>query len=493
MEGLFSAVELDDPDRDRLPGTRLQRVEVWNWGTFGGQVWPLAVGGRNSLLTGDIGSGKSTLVDALTTLLLPAHKIAYNKAAGAETRERDLRSYVLGFYKAERNETTGATKPVALRGPADYSVILGTFGNADFATTVTLAQVFWTKDVQRGQPQRFFVVADGALSIAEHFANFGHDVADLRRRLRAQGHQVHDTFTDYGRDFRRRLGIESEQAMELFGQTVSMKAVDNLNDFVRQHMLEPFDVRARLDALVVHFDDLAQAHEAVIRARAQLDLLGPLTADLDTHAEVTADLARLTAQRAALAIFLADRQQALLTDELARLDARSTRLEAQRSAAQSEADRLGAAERTLSLQIAGHGGDRIAHLEAELGRLDQQRLERHRRFDRFNDLLAAAGCDPITDIGQFEQARRAADRAAETATSVLAEEQNALTELRVDLRGVQQQKFEIERELRSLRDRRTNIPDHSLRLRAQLCQELRRTPDELPFAGELIQVTEQRA
>jgi uncharacterized protein YPO0396 len=43
---------------------------------------------------------------------------------------------------------------------------------------------------------------------------------------------------------------------------------------------------------------------------------------------------------------------------------------------------------------------------------------------------------------------------------------------------------------RSLRDRRTNIPAHSLQLRAQLCRELRRTPEELPFAGELIQVAE---
>jgi uncharacterized protein YPO0396 len=301
MEGLFSPVEVDDRNGERVPGTRLERVEVWNWGTFTGLVWGLDIGCRNALLTGDIGSGKSTLVDALTTLLLPPNKIAYNKAAGADTRERDLRSYVLGFYKSERNETTGATKPVALRGEKDYSVILGVFVNADYGTVVTLAQVFWFKDVQRGQPMRFYAVADGALSIAEHFANFGADVVDLRRRLRAQGVELHDSFTDYGRAFRRRLGIESEQAMELFGQTVSMKAVDNLNDFVRHHMLEPFEVRTRLDALVSHFDDLAKAHGAVLRARAQLDLLGPLMAELDTHAELSEELApRRAAGRVAL-------------------------------------------------------------------------------------------------------------------------------------------------------------------------------------------------
>jgi uncharacterized protein YPO0396 len=410
MDGLFSAVELDDHDTDRLPGTRLERVEVWNWGTFSGRIWALDVGGRNALLTGDIGSGKSTLVDALTTLLLPANKIAYNKAAGAETRERDLRSYVLGFYKAERNETTGATKPVALRGESDYSVILGVFRNADYNTTVTLAQVFWSKDAQRGQPMRFFAVADGVLSIAEHFADFGADVATSTKASPAQGVKLHDSFTDYGRDFRRRLGIDSEQAMELFGQTVSMKAVDNLNDFVRQHMLEPFDVRTRLDALVSHFDDLAQAHEAVLRARAQLELLEPLIAELDTHAELTAELARLGGQREALPFFLAERQEGLLHQQLAGLDQQAAQLSADRADAQAECDRLGAAERALSIQIAGQGGDRIATLEAELGRLAQLRDERRRRYDRCNDLLVAAGCDPISDLAQFGQARRTADQ-----------------------------------------------------------------------------------
>ncbi len=73
-------------------GFRLQRLEVYNWGTFDGRVWGLEPNGDNALLTGDIGSGKSTLVDAITTLLVPPQKHAYNKAAGADSRERTLRS-----------------------------------------------------------------------------------------------------------------------------------------------------------------------------------------------------------------------------------------------------------------------------------------------------------------------------------------------------------------------------------------------------------------
>jgi uncharacterized protein YPO0396 len=85
-EGAFSTVELGAAGR---AGYRLQHSEVLNWGTFDSQVWRFSPGAETALLTGDIGSGKSTIVDALTTLLMPAHKTAYNKAAGAEPRPRN--------------------------------------------------------------------------------------------------------------------------------------------------------------------------------------------------------------------------------------------------------------------------------------------------------------------------------------------------------------------------------------------------------------------
>lgn len=122
---------LDFVADDTLTGFRLQRLEVYNWGTFDRRVWILQADGNNALLTGDIGSGKSTLVDAVTTLLVPAHRVAYNKAAGADSRERTLKSYVLGYYKTERSEVSAAAKPVALRDNSNYSVILGVFHNGE--------------------------------------------------------------------------------------------------------------------------------------------------------------------------------------------------------------------------------------------------------------------------------------------------------------------------------------------------------------------------
>jgi uncharacterized protein YPO0396 len=143
---------LDFGADDARVGFRLQRLEVLNWGTFDKRVWRHELDGRNGLLTGDIGSGKSTLVDAITTLLVPAHRVAYNKAAGADARERSLRSYVLGHYKSERNELTGSARAVALRDASSYSVILGVFRNEGYDQAITLAQVFWLKN-RRASPR----------------------------------------------------------------------------------------------------------------------------------------------------------------------------------------------------------------------------------------------------------------------------------------------------------------------------------------------------
>ena len=96
---------LDFEANQEQRGYRLEALEVYNWGTFNHQIWAIRPSTKNALLTGDIGSGKSTLVDALTTLLVPHHRIVYNAAAGAQAKERSLRSYLRGEYRNVREGT----------------------------------------------------------------------------------------------------------------------------------------------------------------------------------------------------------------------------------------------------------------------------------------------------------------------------------------------------------------------------------------------------
>jgi uncharacterized protein YPO0396 len=474
------------------PGCRLHRLEVFNWGTFDKRVWAFEVDGRNALLTGDIGSGKSTLVDAITTLLLPANRISYNKAAGADTRERDLRSYVLGHYKAERNEETGGTRPVGLRDHRHYSVLLGVFANADADDYVTLAQVFRARD-EGGQPERFYVVADEDLSIAKHFAEPGESLTILRRKLRDAGASVFEHFPEYGKTSRRRLGIDSEQALDLFHQTVSMKAVDNLNDFVRTHMLEPFDMQQRIDGLISHFDDLTKAHEAVLRAKHQIELLRPIVTSLERHDSLDADLVRLGLVEAAMPFYFARRKADLLHAEIERLDDELGKLATKVASTAASTEELRGRERDLAISIAGHGGNELEHIAREVARLGTQRDSTKHRFDVFNDLLRKVDLAPVSTADQFLAARQLIDQRKGEAERQLADLDNKLTDEQLQDRKLREEGERVNAELCSLASRQSNLPHRSLTLREQLVADLQIEEAELPFAGELLQVRSDAA
>ena len=396
-----------------------------------------------------------------------------------------------GHYKSERNETTGVTRPVALRDTRHFSVILGVFANTGYATTVTLAQVFRTKDMGSGQPERFFVVADSDQSIAKDFSEFGTEFNSLKRRLGDGGARVYDSFPEYGRDFRRRLGIESEQAMELFHQTVSMKAVDNLNDFVRSHMLEPFDTKNHIASLIEHFDNLTQAHDAVLRARAQLELLQPLVAHLDSYDQISNARATLERQLAALPLYFADRTRQALLHELEVLAVQLQDLSQELESVEKNVRDLRETEAQLNLQIAGIGGDRLADIDRSIERHQRDKQTRQTKFDHFNTLLSQVGMEQVAVAEQFAASR---DRAAARQLELEIEHdaiENDLNERRFEHRSISEESEGVNKELHSLQTRRNNIPRTSLELRQRLCEDLAIEPDHLPFAGELIRVLEE--
>ena len=479
--------DLEFVSDDSRAGFRLQRLEVLNWGTFDKRVWRYELDGRNGLLTGDIGSGKSTLVDAITTLLVPAHRVAYNKAAGADARERSLRSYVLGHYKSERSEVTGSSRPVALRDATSYTVILGVFRNEGYGQVVTLAQVFWSKDPQ-GQPARLFVAAERSLSIAEDFGGFGSDITALRKKLRGANCELFDSFPPYGAWFRRRLGIEHEQALELFHQTVSMKSVGNLTDFVRSHMLEPFDVGTRIEALIHHFDDLDRAHQAVLKAKRQIEMLTPLVVDGQRHSELVAETQRWRDGRDALRSYFArikgdllDRRLASLNEEAVRLDGQMERLDTQRDAERTEVGRL---ERALR----DNGGDRLEELTAEIHRREQEKAQRRAKADRFTELLARIDEAPPADEEGFRLQQQSIAQRAEGLRERIAEVDDRKREEEYAFRKGREEHSALQAEIDSLQRRKSNISAAQIGIRDTLCSALGMGEDELPFAGELIQV-----
>ena len=368
QSGLFSLDDLTTDSSGTRPGFRLHRLELLNWGTFNKDVRTFRLDGENSLLTGDIGSGKSTVVDAITTLLLPANRIEYNKAAGAQKKERSLMSYVRGFHKSARSGLGDASRPVALRGPGTFTVVLGVFHNATLNKTISLAITLWATQ-EAGQPTRFYSIAEGEQSIKGDFSDFGTDLSKLKRRLRNDGVAVFDVFEKYGAAFKRHFGIGSAQAMDLFHRTVSMKQVENITHFVRTNMLEEDDVETRIKNLLHHFDDLKKAHNAVLRAKDQIRMLEPVRENAARHQTLTVEHSGAQQQREQLSAWFTSRKLELSEAHLLELERAAAKVSEQQTALTAE---LGSFTRELADlrdDIRTSGGGRIASLGAGRARM----------------------------------------------------------------------------------------------------------------------------
>jgi len=474
-----------------LCGFRLHRLEVYNWGTFNRQVWDIAPGGHNALLTGDIGSGKSTMVDAVTTLLVPHNRIIYNKAAGAVGRERDLYSYIRGEYKSEKDDLTQSAKAVPLRGDESFTVLLAYFHNSGLNQGVTLAQVFWIKD-QRRNPERFFVVVEGNLGIASHFSDFGNDILELKKRLKRLAQvKVLDNFKEYSTQFRRLFGIQNEQALELFYQTVSMKSVGNLTEFVRNHMLDSTDMEGRVKELCNNFDNLNRLHEAVLKAKRQVSQLIPLVENGTRYLELNDDITIFRGCRDALPAYFAFQKQGLLTCDIERLGLELKKTTYQLVAVKEEIDNLRLRENELSESIKENGGGRLDALAAEIAATVAERDRRRQKEEGYQRLAGHAGLQPARTEVDFFHNRTEAEQVLDGLTTESETIKKGELDLSIQLNALKEERKSYNDELDSLRRRTSSIPLKQLTLRSEMAKLLKVAEERLPFAGELLSVAEE--
>lgn len=481
----------EQTDEPAKLGFRLQRLEIYNWGTFDQKVWSLELKGDTSLLTGDVGSGKSTLVDAIITLLVPPKKVTYNKAADASAKERSLASYVRGYFAQKRTEDGGG-KPEALRDRNQYSVILGVFGDENLGVRVTLAQVFWFRDESTRYPARFYVLAEKTLSIRERFSNIGTDMRSFKKRLESDDYiHTYDDYPPYARDFRRKFGIRQEQAMDLFQQTISMKKVDELTGFVRQNMLEKPETEQDVANLLAHFRDLDEAHTAVVRAKKQQELLVPLVADGDRYYELLERQHHFSGMQKFLSAWFAEKDFHFLERDLQGQQSNLSEDKEKQKKIEEQLQNMEQEARAVQSAMDQNGGSRLIVLKNQL---DMQRMQlgtcrgNLERYKKQADLLEIG-------LPENEAAFQKNGEAVKKQLELDLELENELAEDAGDAESNRKENDKAMQrtaaELESLRKRKSSIPREYIELREQLCLDLNLAEGEMPFAGELMEVREE--
>ncbi|WP_295354684.1 ATP-binding protein [uncultured Succinivibrio sp.] len=477
-------------------GFRLHHVEIYNWGTFHHKIWTLELDGQNGLLTGEIGSGKSTMVDAITSLLVPSQKIVFNKAAGATSKERDLRSYVMGYYKSQSGEY-GNLKPVALRPDyKDYSVILAVFHNEELKKAghedydITLALAMFMSNA-KAQPDKIFVTAEKILSIKEHFSDFGKDPSSLRRKLRQHKAEIFDSFPQYSAWWKRRFGIgDNDQAIELFAQTVSMKTVDNISSFVQSHMLQKVDTDEKIEDIIDRFNDLNSTYESVCKARDMMTLLEPMQETAQALNLYVKEMERYELAKKELDPYVGIKRRDLLISEI-----QSKKNNLEKHKAQLEALDLKNTDLEDELEKTRedrrkNGGEQLESLAKAIK--DQEHIiavkkERSKSYEMLLKLLDLNL--PRSVLGFAEQKQKLVLR-----TQELEESHNSVQQEMIR-NGAKKELLsskikEFSEDLEYIKAHPSNISVSQLKLRELICEELGINTECMPFVGELIEIKE---
>lgn len=467
-------------------GYRLQKLELCNWGTFDRDVFSARPCGLTTLLVGQNGSGKSTLVDALLTLLVRPGVRNFNVAAGAKKTERDERSYLKGAYDRSSDDDGQGIRVKFLRpNPNGYSAILASFQNLDNAKAFTLAQLLYLNSEQ--SVEKVYCFADSDRSITEAFSGLGAPDS-LLKALRQTGWRATRTFSEYEGWFLRAVRAKAK-AMEVLNQTVAVKDIQRLNDFIRHHMLEPQPWDEKVDRLLGHFVQLSEAHQSLVRVRQQSDHLQPIAQHGASYREHVKELERAEHLKAAVDSFFAQRT----------IDVFSPEIELRRQTLNDTRDKLAGIERALGRldeqrrrlqnEIDEAGGQRLRDipllLETERAHVQLKEKERV----RYVAALRQAGLtDVVEDEHAFDRVRRHVPALRDELRGEIRRKEDERIELGVARRDARELLGEHTRELESLAQRRENLPGWCIALRQNLADDLRVPAKDLPFAAELIAV-----
>ncbi|MDY6036219.1 MAG: ATP-binding protein, partial [Paludibacteraceae bacterium] len=479
-------------------GYRLSYMEVYNWGTFNKRIYRIAPEGNNSLLTGANASGKSTLIDALLTLLVPAKKDRfYNQSSGNERKgDRTEETYVLGNYGNIQAEGESASKTQQLRDRRTYSVILASFSN-NHEQVVTLFQVRWFVN---GELKCSYGVSSKQLSVKDDFSDFNGSKGDWKKTLEKRYNanvlkkqiEFYDTIKDYKDRIINSFGLRSDKALTLFNQIVGVKVLNDLDEFIRNNMLEQRDAESEYIRLSESFATLMEAKTTIEKVKEQIAQLGPIDERAKKLEEIGNAFEDLKNTRE-LAVYWFAKKNVELTDaKIAELDEKLARLKEELAKLEEEKEQLKQQERDLSLSIENDDvGRQIKDLEREIRGLNSTKQTRQKKLNGYNQKVVEVGfvCNPTANSFVENRAKAKIER------------DNCQVELgkkNEESRLALNEKERIEHEIgentetiKTLLKNNNNISGREAEIRDEILAAIGATANEIPFVGELIRVKDK--
>lgn len=476
-----------------VAGFKLDYLEVWNWGTFDKKVYHMNLHGNNSLLTGANASGKSTLIDALLTLMVPLKRQRfYNQSSGVEKKgNRTEESYFFGNYGNQQQEGAASTTTLRLRDKGARSVLLASFCNVD-KRVVTLFQVrYYTGE----ELKVLFGVARESLTIERDFSEFDLH-GDWRKRL-TKKYNTNETkrtieFFDgpvaYGEKMITLFGMRSDKALTLFNQIVGVKVLDDLDSFIRTNMLEELPAEEKYQELKDNFQNLMEAKTNIDKVKEQITQLEPINALTEELKEIDIRIVEMEQEKsvaaywfAARTVDLCDKELVCCKSDLRKLEDRLKELKVQKGELEQEQMRL-----TVAIEK-DEVGQQIHEIEKEINQRVRIRDNRKAKAEEYDKLAKLVKMEQSPDVEVFEinraTAKREKDALQVTIDRQLMEEKRQAQNRQDEISSNIEERMAT---IRYLQQHKNNISGRVAEIRDEILEAVGATTEEIPFIGELI-------
>jgi uncharacterized protein YPO0396 len=469
-------------------------MEVYNWGTFNEKVFRINPKGNNSLLTGANASGKSTYIDALLTLIVPAKKDRfYNQSSGVEKKgDRTEETYVLGHYGNIQEEGKTSTSTQKLRDTNTYSVILASFSNTD-QKQITLFQVRWFSN---NELRRQFGIAHVPLEVESDFGQFDSKgnwkkVLDKKYNSNVTKKKIEfiDGPTAYAERMADLFGMRSTKALTLFNQVVGVKVLEDLDDFIRTNMLEEQDAEAEFIQLKESFLTLMDAKTNIEKAKEQIEQLKPINEIAIDLGNIKADLFRLEKSKETAVYWFAQKGVELAENELEKCKEELLRLNNELAELKEKESDLKNQETDLTVQIkSDEVGNQIEKLKTEITRLEKSKKLRSEKLDDYNKIAQSIDLDTNPSEESFITNREKAKELKYKTQQDIDSENENLRSLKNKEDDLTKSTEELVATIQTLQKNKNNIPINEARIREELIEHIGASREEIPFMGELIKV-----
>lgn len=466
----------------------LRRLQLANWGTFSG-IHTIEVSEKGHLFVGGSGSGKSTILDAMSVLLTPG-RINFNAAArqGEKRSDRSFMSYIRGAWSSEQ-DSDGKAATRYLRKSSTWSAVALTY-ESRFGNPLTLLFVGYVRGQSREESavRRNYFVIPGGFSL-ESIADFAATDFNVRFIKKVAPSSLgFPTFGPYFDCFSKYFGIKDEKVLHLLHKAQSAKNMGDVNLFFREFMLEVPKTYDIAQTLIDEFSELSQAYEVVKKAREQVEALEGAKAAAEKRGAAQEKSRGLKKLLAAADDWKNTRLAGFLEAELPRQELALSKLQAQLAEKESLRASLEEKRDRLRMEHYQSGGEiieklqmqkRVAQADFDSAKRRQAGLEPS--FRLLEKEMPATG-PKFEELAAELNAEREALKAREAELSRDRDEANIA-------RAKSEEEFKaLCAEIELMRARPTNIPAKYVEIRDELAEELRLDPSDLPFAGELLQI-----